>query len=673
MQLIRLRFRHLGISLNKSLVARDYGSCALMGLVLSSAYWLTSLVLWGPENIAIKSIYRYGDLEAYPVIAAFAHLNFHPTYSAFFGSEGAQTFPLFVYALPALFFALFGWSAFPIVDFIYFSLAIALLDRCFRLSGVSASAARASAIICVTGNFLFIGPLSIFKDSLCLFFSMRIERPFLSSISYFLFVWIFLSCSEQPHRLQFSWRTMNRWPVAVGLSAAALIQSDIFSFVSAAAAGVLLVVVQLTTRKLQLVGPTLLGFFVVAITFSAASLPFLLQLHFGAPDLVRRFGVFALDSSNRWLICKSFLKFNICHPNFWPVFLGLYCILKWLRHSFRPDVPTALAVLAVSGFIGPLIFFCLSPSAVQVYHFQIVSSFIFVIPVFVFGAIFADLVWRRLDAETDRTRAWGLLCATIVALAIIGFWAQTARAVGKTQVMRPEHFPAMRAATFRAELTDVLSYLNTHAQGKNNLLLTNDHHVLTWWILSGRGNLLMPDVVTTTLSQAHIETQLCMAGKYLNWSRTEFLSFLTTNSTAISNTNKVISNTNNIWFLGGNLYSASRFHRNYVLTDYPQVLREQILRDEDEWQIIMPVSEVDRLGDLYDQAKVNTAAGPDFIVVLRSPLFVTSHIDTARFNLEYSGDNYLIYNKVPQKSIDRRTSQVAGAKNPLAIRAVVAD
>jgi hypothetical protein len=655
MQLIRFAFRRSGISVNQSLVARDYGSCALMGLVLSSAYWLTSLVVWGPENIAIKAIYRYGDLEAYPVIAALAHLNFHPTYSALFGSEGALTFPLFVYALPALFFALFGWWAFPIVDFIYFSLAIALLDRCFRLSGVSTPAARATAIICVTGSFLFTGPLSIIKYLLYGFYGVRIERPFLSGISYFLFVWIFLSCSQQPQRLQFSWRTMNRWPVAVGLSAAALIQSDIFSFVSAAAAGVLLVVIQLITRKLQLVGPTLLGLFVVAITFSAASLPFLLQLHFGAPDLVRRFGVFSLDGSNRWLICKSFLEYNVRHPHFWPVFLGFYCILRWLRHSFRPHVPTALAVLAVSGFIGPLIFFCLSPSAVQVYHFWTVSWITFVIPVFVFGATFADLVWRRLDAETDRTRTWGLLCAAIVTVAIIGFWVQTARAVAQTQVMRPEHFPAMRAATFRPELIDVLSYLNTHAQGTNNLLLTNDHHVLTWWILGGRGNLLMPDVVTTTLSQANIETQLCMAGKYLNWSRTEFLSFLTTNTTEINNTN-------NIWFLGGSLYSASRFHRNYVLTDYLQGLRDEILNDEDEWQIIMPVSEAERLGELYDQAKVNTTSGPDFIVVLRNPLFVTSHIDMTQFGLEYSGDNYLIYTKVLQESIDRRTSQVAGSK-----------
>jgi hypothetical protein len=623
-----------GVCLTQSPIARACASFVLMGLVLSSAYWITSLVLWGPENIAIKSIYRYGDLQHYPLIEALAHFNFHPTYSAFFGSQGTQTFPLFVHVLPALLFAFFGWWAFPIIDILYFSLALAILDRCFRLSGISTPAARASAIICATGSFLFTGPLRSIGTHLYFdgFYDLRIPRPFVSGIFYFVFVWIFLSCSEQPRRLQFSWRTMNCWPVALGMAAAALLQADIFSFVSAAAAGTTLVLIQLITRKLQLVGPTLLGLFVFAITFAAASLLFVLQLHFGAPDLVKRFGVFPLDISTRWIICKNFLKSN-AHPPFWVILLGLYCALRWLRHGFRPGAPTALGVLAVSGFIGPVIFFCLSPSAVQVSHFSALSRFTFVIPFFAFGAMFADAVWRRFAAETDRTRTWTLLCATMSALAIIGFWAQTAIEVARTQVMRPEFFRAMRAATFRPELNDAVSYLNRHAQGAKNLLLTNDHHVLTWWILSGRGNLLMPDVFSSTLSQANIETQLCMAGKYLNWTRDEFLSFLT-------------DNTNDIWFLGHDLYQASRFHQYSLITDYQQVLRAEILSNDYEFHILVPVSEVERLGDLYDRTKVDLAAGPDFVVLLRNPLFVTTHIDMARFSLEYLGENYLIYKKM---------------------------
>jgi hypothetical protein len=148
----------------------------------------------------------------------------------------------------------------------------------------------------------------------------------------------------------------------------------------------------------------------------------------------------------------------------------------------------------------------------------------------------------------------------------------------------------------------------------------------------------MPDVFSTTLSQANIEAQLCMAGKYLGWSLTEFLSFLTPN-------NINTYNTNIIWFLGHNLYSASLFHHKWPLADYPRISRDEIMGTWHEWQVLMPMSETQRLGDLYGQTKVDTADGPDFIVVLRDPLFVTSHIDMARFSLEYSGDNYLVFQK----------------------------
>jgi hypothetical protein len=638
-------------NLNQPSVVNKYLPCVLSGLVLSSAYWITSLIVWGREDISIKAIYRYGDLQYYPLIAALAKLDLHPTYSAFFESQGAQSFPLFAEAVPALLFGLFGWWAFPIIDFIYFSLALIFLDKCFVLAGLRPAAAWASAVVCVTGSFLFEGRLAFVNSDLYFgFYGLRDPRPFLSGVSYFAFVWSFLSLSENPERLQFSWRTNNWWPVIFGLAAAALLQSDIYNFVSAAAAGGMFVAINLMRRKLKPIGWSLLGLFVVASTFLMASLPFLLQLHFGAPDLIRRYGVYALDGVNRWLICESFVKSNIHVMSRLSVaLLSLYFALKLFGHRFPPSASMGLAILAASGFIGSLIFFFLSPSATQIYHFWWVARLTYVIPLFAFAAILADRVWaisadvvlRKLDVKTNLARVRKFLFAPIAAWAILGFWVQTASEVSKTEMMRSDYFQAMRVETFRRELNDVISYLDAHAQGNSHLLLTNDHHVLTWWIVSGRGALLMPDVFSTTLSQTNIETQLCMAGKYLGWSHTEFLQFLTPNTTPLSQTN-------NMWFLGGNLYSASASHHKWPLADYPLEFRDTILSLDigiDSWQILMPISETKRLGDLYDQTKVDAADGPDFVVVLRNPLFVTRHIDTARYSLEYLGDNYLVFRK----------------------------
>ena len=152
----------------------------------------------------------------------------------------------------------------------------------------------------------------------------------------------------------------------------------------------------------------------------------------------------------------------------------------------------------------------------------------------------------------------------------------------------------------------------------------------------------MPDVYSSTLSQPNIETQLCMAGKYLGWSQTEFLRFLTPNTT-------LLSQTNNLWFLGLDLYSASLFHHRWPLGDYPQTFDNAILNWQNglpnEWQNLMPISETKRLGELYNQTKVDTDRDPDFIVAFRNPLFPTEHIDMARFSLEHSGDNYLVFRK----------------------------
>ena len=135
MNLLSVNLNQLSV-VNQSSVVKKYMPYVMSGLILSSAYWVMSLIVWGREDISIKAIYRYGDLQLYPLIAALAKLNLHPTYSAFFGSQGNQIFSSFVFAVPALLFALFGWWAFPIVDFIYLSVALILLDRCFVLAGL---------------------------------------------------------------------------------------------------------------------------------------------------------------------------------------------------------------------------------------------------------------------------------------------------------------------------------------------------------------------------------------------------------------------------------------------------------------------------------------------------------------------------------------------------------
>jgi hypothetical protein len=461
---------------------------------------------------------------------------------------------------------------------------------------------------------------------------------------YFAFLNILLIWARKPMLVMLTAR--NVWFLAAfGLAAAVLLQSDVFVFMAAASSGILLLAWFLVARQVSIGLGLVAGVSVALAVFLLAAIPFALQQIYSAKDLVLRFGVFPLASNNRWILIQDFVAASIA-PSLYLLLLlwaGI-ALLRILGHPIKRSYAVVLTILSISGAAGGILFFLFSPAGVQVYHFWPLSNMTYFFPLSVVVLHIFEVFLQRFVPLTRHSAIRVAIPGLLVVFAIVGVWLKTISFVATTSAMRSDHFPPVKAGELRSELAILISYLKVDSIGPA-LLLTNDHHLLTWWTMENMGPLLLPDVFNTTLSQADVEKQVIAAAYALRWSREQFLQFVA--GPRIDSAGYVTSSTN-IWFLGHNLYQANRAHRVAPIDDYPPDLRDRIARASarSAWQVIVPTSEQARLAEQFDRGTPDPRLQPRYIVVLKQASFPVDHIDPGRFRLVRDGTNFLVFKAI---------------------------
>ncbi|GAB6039426.1 hypothetical protein [Endothiovibrio diazotrophicus] len=560
------------------------------GALVGLAYWAAAFLLYPDEPFYLKVVFRLGDLQYFPLIESLARLDLSPTYSAVFSGSGLVRFPLPPLIPHAVGFALAGPAGLMAADVVVVAVAGYAFYWLFRVASASRQWAAVLALICISTYFVL--------PTHGMVYGLRLPRPEVTNLFIVGFLGYLLLWIRRPGRLlKRGWRI-----VAFGALTALVLQGSVYFFLigvtllAAAVAESLLSWRVLLDRRL---GRAALLF---VAAFLVVGLPFAVQALWGAPDLATRFGLYPAEQ--RAAVVATFFRPLLAAMG--PPCIAAAAILVLLRLRGR-STRLAAALLSFPLLAGgaALIFFLLSPAYVQLFHFpdSVADTGRFVLML-----LLAQLGRLGLPSLPRRWSGPATAAALLASVALIFGWQLHSL---------PHHKVTGSANTFAAERQRLRDDVATLIQrfgaapgGAPRQLLTNDHHLLTWWVMAGQGTLLMPDVFEVVLTDQQIETQLVQVGKYLGWSGATWSGYINQDRLMPHH----VHNSVLLYFHSHAKYQASSLHSRAPPADYPARLRPVIARARSTWSLALPFSARQRLDTAYAATGRDPRFAPDLIV-----------------------------------------------------------
>lgn len=607
---------------------------ALHALIAARAllYWYQSIGNGPDVPLSVHALYRpLGDIQYFPLITAFARLNFGEAAYSEHQRTGISSFSP-AGMLPHVFG--YGITQHPIgfavgdliATFGYFLALGLFLWTC----GVSLATARCVAVLTTVGVVsqlsLLVTNLHLWPPQLFIWvWGERLPRPLVSEI-YVLLAWgLLLQVARTPPAEQ----RPRRW-VFAGVALSLSVQSDVHSAVTFALLLVAIVALTLWDRR-GIDRDFVRCWLWFAASFIVVAGLFAVQQALIHPDVARRLGVFPIPRLHPLFevgeVARAFavVVFGVCTMAVAPMLTAAAGPGRLVR-TLGLLTYTALAAY----FAMPVSSFLLG-KGVQLYHFDdrwlVFSSYAVLVFVLFLATGALDRVRRRLRRRGRRRRAFRLAEALLGMVTLL-LSLQMLRAMdyGRPEGPVREDIPSYdQLPDYYDNFVALVRELESERWRDARVLGTLDHQLYVWWTAFEHKAMYVSDPCYSTIDDDETERRL-LSFLQLVGARSEQIPLLVSDQGI------------HIFFLGCAKYQASKAHHYGPIEEYPpadqRVIREGPVTAN--WTLAIPRSELQRLRMRFQRVRLRDVpfASPDVIVLNAS--------DRAR-GLE-----------PPQKSYDRK-------------------
>ena len=584
-------------------------------LFSASSYWVCWRQYCPDEPASIAAIYRAGDIENYPFIAALSRLQLGESVVRECVGTGVAPFPLWSSLPHGICLRLFGPAGFFVMDLIGFVAFYLACVAMLRQIAVSPLVARGVALLILSGGMADLQDLQAATPALqhlsvtLEFWGLRITRPFISSPLLCICLALFFHLLTDDSRN----RRLPAW-ACLGVCCSLLLQADPYAAMTIATCTLLLFLYLLARGRvgaLQLAGQAMA--FLAA--FLLCAVPYIVQRACELPDSPRRLGVFPVDRFHPlWLPYPNFTFLRLV----WIAALGVIG-LSWLLRNDAATGKSTQITIAIAGvctasyFSLPLACLLLGKT-LQVYHF-VISFHVFVFLAFTAFALQAATRVAKTAGRRAKQTALGNTAARILAvlflLVVLTFSVRSSLARAMQLVCDTEHmrsdFPEWRAMgpTYRGDFTALVAELSGPGYAGCEVVGTFDHQVYAWWATFRRGYSFLPDAALSTLPDSAIEDRLIALCRTVGMNRAGF-------EEAIHR--RYI----NIFWLGHAKYQASQAHTFAPLADYTPEQQQKISKTGviGSWGSLMPRTEAVRLLGKFDSLSGAALPGRLDLIIL---------------------------------------------------------
>jgi len=574
-----------------------------------SLKWLISYLFFPSEPLLSKVIFDLEDHLYFPLILNLSNFNFSPDYLVNYSPDKIIPFPIYSLIIHATIYSIFNEYSFIIVEYFAFFLFLYILFKIFNELNINIyfSIVFALSVFLLPEFFIYFkysGINLINFDIIQSLYSFRIPRPIISNIYFF---WGLLLAIYY-----YKYRNKNYLYILIGINLALNFGSVYYNFVVLSVLFFILFFNKILKNNKDYFLFLIKKIFIIFISFSLFSLPFIIILFFSEKDYAITMGTLYLSFEQKKILLNYFLSHFLSFKFLLFVFVNiifLFILLK-KQNFFCKTTTTVLYLFFVSTCISPILFILFSPAASELFHFidqivfiGILLSFIFIILVVV--TIFFMKNIRAYKYYNLISKNSFIFLLVILLLPIIFNFNYFINYKKKINI------------DFRKDINILYNYLNQNNNNqKLNNILTFNSKIQVWWLYLGKKKLSTISAPLTPLKIQDLELSFIDSLKFLKVSDRNFNHLIANKKVSWRYDNKYIKYISGYKYEANSLttYNNSQNFKNEVLK---YIKKSSPIKNH---QIIVPDEEIIRLNTLFNNTHNLYFENPDIIILEKNSL-----------------------------------------------------
>ena len=594
-----------------------------ISLFLIFVKWSLSFYFF-QEEIDVKIIFESvtDGKYYYPLIKYLSDLDFTKTFDPEIENLKIIPIPVSSLLLHSIFFKIFNFYSFIILEFLSLTIFIILLYRINRFIFSKKISLFYSLLILFAPtliNFSFLSELQflkIFGDNL---YNFRVPRPMISNLFLLSFIYLILKIYIK------NLYTLKDF-ILLGLVMGLSLSSFYYYFFLECLTLILLLISKYKFDFIKNIFDKLKYYIFLVLSLFITSLPFVINLYFHEKDFTNRQCVYDLNLENKQLLLKFYLN-QFSEISFIIIFLGIIFSTIWfIFKDNKRKFLNLLCILFISSVLNPLFFTIISNKACVFYHFNnliiITGTLFFIFLIFIYLEKF--LILFRIN------KFYKILNFCLIGFLCISYYSASFN-----------YFKDAKNKNLREEFNNVSKEIKKIDKLENISIFTFDTDFMIWAILNDVKHLSLINGLFTSKTDKMIEEDIFSAFKILGLDKDNFNKFID-NKNDKSNWRYLNLNISTFFFYKYQANSMVTFNdmREFSEDEIRFIEKSSPILHQ---QSIIPKLELERLKKEFKNFD-NSILKPDFLILnTNNNFYNVNQLKLYDYCLEYKGKNYILF------------------------------
>lgn len=592
-------------------------------LIIVIYKWSISILTFENETLISKILFDIEDFYYFAYLFNVINLNFSPDYINGISSDSFLPVPIYSLIFHAVFYKLIGLFSFFLLEFIFLYIFLIIIMKILDRIKIDYFLGLFISL------FIFLLPsllseLSIFNINLNVvsgLFSFRFPRPLVTSCYYFWGIYLALKYYQKD---DFSLKNFSY----IGICLALTFVSYYYNFTNLFVLFFIIFISKLFVDKSYL-KKNYLKICISALLFIILVSPFLFLYIFSSSDFSEMMGVVSLNFELKIKLITHFLT-KIISIKFLSVFI-LITLLAYLLLRFKiasdQKIVNFFYFIFISTIISPFFFVIISPSISEIYNFLnwiIISAFFVMV---IYSTLIIEFLIKKQILHLNKIKKPFFYILSISIILIYQF-------------IYFENFNRVDNKDLRSDYLKLQNLIDENKNELNNLLSFSPK-VQVLWILKNKNQFSTVESAISSLEFKYLEKNFIQNFKFLNISEINF--------------KNIISNKKSSWRYNNEFvryFSWYKYQANSLTTfknsndfNSDEIMFIKEASPTRAQQIIIPIFEMNRLINLFNNLKLDTSFKKPDLIILRKKSLINDYalIDEDLYCKINNYDNLNVY------------------------------
>ena len=596
----------------------------LFKLVVISFFYIIIKYLvsyfYNPDQSLFLKIISFGekDFISYSFLAeSLSRLDLSTDWNEFEKAKNIIGFPIFSLVWHSIFYILFGYYSFLILEIFFYILLIILIYKVIlSINKDLNNSIIITILLFLSLEFLIFGDLlldinflKVVKLPIYEFLSYRFPRPLVTSTYLFAFIYFLLKFNSEKNT-----KVKLKYSFIFGILSFFLINSFFFIFVTCFLAILIYLILRFKQNFFSFFFQNISQILFFSLIVLLGLIIFKIQLNFTEEDYPNRIGTYAINIEEKIILLKLFFykifQLKIIFLIFTVLFLRFdkkFLNFKEIKNS-RYDI---LLIFFFASLLSPFIFLILTNKAIALYQFWTTVKFLGFLYVLICVTQFFLI---RLKKKILKRFVY----IAPIFLILLNF---------TNNFIKQEKLDTRLIS----DKEDIKRYLiKNNNKYKNKLFYSDNKIFMHVWLALGNKNFIGLNGFVVSQNDEQFENIKMNLMKFFTIDKNDLIQMLNDDEENLSGRNQFAHS-----FVYKYTVNSLRYYKPLEL-EYSKNLQERIKNIPPIiwWYTFLPNSEKERLINKYENFKVNENLIPEIIVISNSKKNEDLKINISKYKLK---------------------------------------